>query len=322
MGLIFFANFLFFYGKKIDFSLFIVKEIEAFSASISWFVGLIAAFFIYFIIKLLLAGPRIALTGKSDFKTLFSVKNSKTGEEFSFWQFLRTVVLILFIFSFFMFALAGVNMATKGRLLNQEFFNLEKNIFGELPFLWLHSQNNFFAPLLRMIAPAIIWCFQSLSLMMGISIFVFYIIFSREDFYKYIFAIFISSMIALLFCYFFPINSPNNYYLSTNPEIADYNPPESVLELQKQIHNEQKENTPVSTFPSMHTTWAIFIVYYLYRNYKKTIWLTGPWLLLLILGTTYLAQHYFVDILLAIPLSVISIMIAGNIEDTIKEKTL
>jgi len=322
MGLIFFASFLFFYGKKIDFTLFVAKEAEAFSASIAWFVGLIVAFIIYFIVKILLAGPRIVLTGKSDFLNLLSVKNPKTGEEFSFWGFTRTIILILFIFSLFMFALAGVNTATKGRLLNQEFFVIEKNIFGELPFLWLHSQNNFLAPLLRILAPAIIWCFQSLSLVMGVSMFVFYIVFSKEDFYKYIFAIFISCMIALPFWYFFPINSPNNYYLSTNPEIADYNPPKSVLELQRQIYNEQKENPPVSTFPSMHTTWAIFIVYYLYRNYKKTIWLTAPWLLLLILGTTYLAQHYFVDILLAIPLSAISIIIANKIEDIIKEKTL
>ncbi len=322
MGILFFESFLFFYGKNIDFPLFLQKEIEAFSAGLIWFAGFIAAFLFYFIFKVLFAVPKILKTGDSDPKNILAVYNWKTGVKFDFFDFFKTVFLVLLVFSFFMFALAGVSMAVKERLLNQEFFDFENKVFAGLPFIFLHNPNNFYYPILKFLTPAIIWCFQSLSLMMGITLFLFYLIFNKEDYYKYIFSMFIGSLIALPFWYLFPINSPNNFYLSQNPKISNYHPIKEVVDLQEQIHQDQKNNPPISTFPSMHTVWAICMVYYLGRNYKKTLFFSIPWLILLIIGTTYLAQHYFLDVLLAIPIAILSIISANIIQNSFNKKSL
>lgn len=313
MGILFWANFLFFYGKKIDFATFLVKQSQAFSASMVWFIGFFAAFLFYFIFKMIAFAPKVLKDGMQSPKELFATKNWQTGENFSFWDYSRTIVLILFIFSLFMFALAGVSGSVKGRLLNQEFFNFEQKLFGEQPFLMFHNPANPLTILFKLFSGIIIWCFQSMSLFMGISVFAFYLLLNKKEFFKYIFAIFISALIALPLWYFFPINSPNNFYLSKTAQPQGYNIPENVLQLQKEIREEQKTNTPISTFPSMHTTWGILMVYYLYKTYKKSLIVSGVWLFFMILGTFYLAQHYLVDILIAFPIAFITIFLSEQV---------
>jgi membrane-associated phospholipid phosphatase len=313
MGILFWANFLFFYGKKIDFSTFLIKQSQAFSASMIWFIGFLAAFLFYFIFKMIAFAPQVLKNGMKSPKELFATKNYKTGENFSFWDYFRTIVLILFIFSLFMFALAGVTGAVKNRLLNQQFLDFEQKLFGEQPFLMFFNPKNPLTLLFRLFSGMIIWCFQSMSLFMGISVFAFYLLFDRKDFFKYIFAIFISALIALPLWYSFPVNSPNNFYLSKNPTPVGYNIGSNVLELQKEIREEQKNSMPISTFPSMHTTWGILMVYYLYKNYKKSIIVFGPWLFFMILGTFYLGQHYLVDILMAFPIAILTIFLSEQV---------
>jgi len=128
-------------------------------------------------------------------------------------------------------------------------------------------------------------------------------------------------MIALPLWYFFPANSPQNTYLnnvynkqidSSIKELTDnYQPNKYLLSFHKEIGVEQGEIAPVTTMPSMHVAWTIVIIYYLFKFKRKTIYFTLPWAFFSILGTVYLAQHYFIDILVALLVALLAICLAN-----------
>jgi hypothetical protein len=75
--------------------------------------------------------------------------------------------------------------------------------------------------------------------------------------------------------------------------------------------NPKKDNSSaVSCIPSMHATWAIIVLYFLYRVRRKTLLLTIPWIILMLTGGLYFSQHYFVDYLTSIPIAMLSILCA------------
>jgi membrane-associated phospholipid phosphatase len=119
----------------------------------------------------------------------------------------------------------------------------------------------------------------------------------------------------MFFWYYVPVNSPNNYFLSQDPQIEGYQPNDRVLDFEKAMRESQKEVTPISTFPSAHVMWGMQLVYFWARYNKKTLFIFAPWFLLMTLGTVFLAQHYAVDVLLAFPLGILSIWIGRSFAD-------
>src|SRR3989338_3484956 len=67
---------------------------------------------------------------------------------------------------------------------------------------------------------------------------------------------------------------------------------------------------PVSTIPSMHFAWALITIFYLFRLRMALGVLMLPWFFLSNIGTVYLAQHFAVDLVAALPVAVVSLIIA------------
>lgn len=123
----------------------------------------------------------------------------------------------------------------------------------------------------------------------------------------------------------FPCQDPHNYFIrnvrgghftpDVEARLQSYNPPAPVwssLERMGRVEtNEDRDVTvPVSCFPSMHATWAMLIAYFLFRVWRKSLYLTIPWILLLLTGGIYYAQHYVVDYIAAIPIVIISLCVS------------
>jgi membrane-associated phospholipid phosphatase len=131
----------------------------------------------------------------------------------------------------------------------------------------------------------------------------------KKDSAALIVSLFVILIISSFFLYAFPVNSPNNYILARGKVIEGFDPNPQVLAYQAELRDEQKQTLPISTFPSTHITFGITIVYFWAKYRKWTLLFLVPAFLLMALGTVYLAQHYAVDVLLAIPVAAISIAI-------------
>lgn len=205
----------------------------------------------------------------------------------------------------------------RGRLVDDWLMELDKSAFGSYPFLWDYGQISFF----KYISPLSVYSYEILGLMMGIGWVVFYIAKHRAIFSGYIMAISLACVIGLPIWFFYPALTPINRYLDNvynleiNPSIekmiSSYNPDRYVLRFQEEIRLEQGEIPDISAMPSMHAAWAIIVVYYFFRFNKRTIFLTLPWFFFSTFGTFYLAQHYFIDIVVALPVAIIAIWLAG-----------
>jgi len=221
-------------------------------------------------------------------------------------------VAILALFTTSSLTLLGlITNIKKGHLKNELILHWEKIIFKTYPFLWIHSQANPLKTLLDTFSPLIIFSFFSLAVVMIFTGLLFYFL-KRRIFSAYIIAIALTILLSFPFWYLVPVNSPNNFYLSKNIP-PSYKAPQKVIQIEKDFRNQQKELPPISTFPSMHVAWAIIVLYYLKKFKKETAILTIFWLILLSIGTIYLAQHYFLDILLSFPIAALSITLANFI---------
>ncbi len=203
------------------------------------------------------------------------------------------------------------------RLVDTLFAKMDESIFGFYPFFALSNQDVFSGK----IPYLFIYSFLGLGIAMGIAWIVFYASGQKAFFSRYIMATVSAVMISLPLWFCFPANSPQNAYLNNvyNKEIdislsgitKNYNPGECIMDFHEGSGVEQGKTAPISTMPSMHVAWAIIIVYYFFKFKKRTIFLTLPWFFFSTFGTFYLAQHYFIDILVALPVAFISIWLAG-----------
>ena len=183
----------------------------------------------------------------------------------------------------------------------------------------VHQANN---PLnvLGFFSSVIIFVFWSLIFVVG---FVFVILLARsknEVLSKYIMSFFLVFTIALPIWYALPVNSPNNYYLSKDLNTRTYIAENSVLKFENSMYQEQKSLPPITTLPSMHVAWALLALYYLAKWSRKTLYFSIPWAAILIFSTVYLAQHYFVDVIMAILITIISIWLADYFYKTFNRK--
>ena len=87
---------------------------------------------------------------------------------------------------------------------------------------------------------------------------------------------------------------------------ADY-----ISRIAKAETNALRDNTvPVSCFPSMHAAWSFMVVYFLAKLRRWTLFVSLPWLALLLMSGIYFAQHYVVDYVVSVPIVAISLFLA------------
>lgn len=121
----------------------------------------------------------------------------------------------------------------------------------------------------------------------------------------------------------FPALSPqdrfidNVYQLPVSPVIAKelktYNPnhyiQQFLIETRERKEAGKNPYLPTSTMPSAHVAWAILVGYYLFRAKVAAGFIFTPLLVLSVLGTVFLAQHYFIDIVAGTIVSLLAIII-------------
>lgn len=228
----------------------------------------------------------------------------------------RPLFFLIIFFTLITAILGAMAVQLKDKLVDDSLMKIDSYLLGTYPFIWFQKPAN---PL-RYLSPLFIYSFLGLSTMMGLAWLIFYFSGSRHLFSGYIIAMSLVTMLALPFWYFWPANSPQNRYLNNvyekpiNPslekEIDQYDPSIFVSNFLNWAGVESGGVAPISTMPSMHVAWSLIIVYYFFRFNKRTIYFILPWALFSIFGTVYLAQHYFIDILAALPLTILAILIA------------
>ncbi len=134
-----------------------------------------------------------------------------------------------------------------------------------------------------------------------------------------------SFILAYPFFYYLPCQDPYHAFIENNrrqtipsaiqTELAGYHPSAVTQNLAKQIAiaetNTEHDNTvPVSCLPSMHAVWALIVIYFLARLSRWTIGPSLLWLVVMLAGGLYFAQHYLVDYVVAIPIAMLSIGLA------------
>ena len=216
-------------------------------------------------------------------------------------------------FSCFLLVLSGLTVSVQGRLVNETLMGWDRLVFGVYPFIWLHTAANPLKPAFDFISPLIIYSFQALSLLVGAS-FVFF--FSRRrNSAEMVISFYLAMAMGAVFWFSFPVNSPNNFFLAAHADISGFAPNQRVLTFEDITRQNQKAQPPVTTFPSCHVMWGMVIVYLWAAYDKRTLFLTLPWFTLNVLGTVFLAQHYAVDALFALPLGLLAILIGRILTD-------
>src|SRR5690606_9915198 len=72
-------------------------------------------------------------------------------------------------------------------------------------------------------------------------------------------------------------------------------------------------------FPSGHTGIALLVLGYSWREARRFFWIALPVLICLILGTLAGRFHYGVDLLAAVPLTALSLTVAGALRRRMPE---
>jgi len=289
---------------------------------VKYFLFIIYFFWFYIFFKLyLFLGNRFfkfsELKNSNSLSGFFCIKNFYFKLKKFFIGISSFIIIFLLIIIFFALVtsfLGKLAIDTKSRLINDTLMFMDKYILGDFGFIWCDN-----VKFLNFLAPIISWSFGLLGLMMGIALIVFWLYKSRFFFSKYIISMSLVLIIALPFWHYFPANSPSNGYFVNvynkkipywiKVDLNKYNFDNYFFNFSKKFSSNQV--APVSTFPSMHVAWAIIIAYLFFKLNKKTAFVFFPWCIFTILGTFCLAQHYFVDILLSLPLVLISILFSG-----------
>lgn len=129
-----------------------------------------------------------------------------------------------------------------------------------------------------------------------------------------------------------PVLSPQDRYIdnvyhfavAAEPQslaavVADYHPQAEIANFLSEVRTEKTDlpALPTSTMPSAHVFWAVLAGYYLFRLRAKQRWIAWialPFLLASTFGTVLLAQHYFMDIPVAMVIAAVAILLAHTIE--------
>jgi len=227
------------------------------------------------------------------------------------------IILFLLIDSALLLMILYFLQNNHQELFNNQFLKIDKIITGVHPFLFLNSDLFKFKKVFDFISPVIIFCFENLGMFLSITLLILFFQRNRKLLSSFLIANFIFLIIALFFWYFFPSYSPNNAFLHNNKDFAKvliaqkYHPNKAVRNFEDIVFLEQKESFPISTMPSGHWAWGLFIIYYLYKFNKKTLFITLPFMFFSFIGTIYLAMHYLIDGIVSVFLVFISIKLAN-----------
>lgn len=267
-------------------------------------VGLLLYFFIKFYVSVSrFLTKRIVDKVEVSFAVLFSVLARGT------LSFFRITVTFLAPFTLSSFLLSIWTFETASRLLNDVFMNIDEELIGSYPFISLHA---FSVPGLEALIPKlVIVSFLGLGFVMGVTGFLLYVFSEKRWLYSgYVVSILMVLAFSMPLWFFFPAVSPQNAYIDNVYETRV--PPDIAGDIEtlkedpalssffERVRALQEARPPISTMPSMHVAWALITIYFLLRLSPRTSFVSLPWFFFSSLGTVYLAQHYFIDVVVAL----------------------
>lgn len=267
-------------------------------------VGLLLYFFIKFYVHLRrFLTKRIVDKIEVSFLVLFSMLAR------SIFSLFRITVTLLAPFTLSSFLLSIWTFETAPRLLNDAFMNIDEELIGSYPFISLHA---FSFPVFEFFIPQlIIVSFRALGFVMGLTGFLLYVFGEKKWFYSgYVVSILMVLALSMPLWFFFPAVSPQNAYIDNvyaapiPPDIAGdiktLKEDPALSSFFERVRSLQENRPPISTMPSMHVAWALITIYFLFRLSPRISFIFLPWFFLSSIGTVYLGQHYFIDVVVAL----------------------
>lgn len=216
--------------------------------------------------------------------------------------------------------LANISYNARFTQLDLLFLKLDYALFGGSPFLLLPRLFPY-----DWVAFLLVQCYLSLSIGISAMFVCLYFFDVKRLFRQAVIAFILTLVIAYPFFYMFPCQAPGNFFIRNirgyqfPPDIEQIRQNYTASALTRQVITTFSESeinyardkaVPISCFPSMHSTWALLVIYFLARVRTWSLFFTIPWTLLLITGGVYFAQHYAVDYLAAIPVAALAIILA------------
>lgn len=222
-----------------------------------------------------------------------------------------SIISLIFLSSL----LAYLNQTNSVNLKDEALMSLDFSLIGTHPYFSLASLS-----LPDWFYQMVVFSFEKLSLIVIIA--AIYIFFKNKSVFKEFSASFCLVLFLMLPLWLiFPALSPqdrfidNVYRLPISSAIAEeveaYNPNHYVkqflIEMRDRKEAGKNPYLPTSTMPSAHVAWAILAGYYFFRTRVASGIIFLPFLCLSTLGTVFLAQHYFIDIVAGILISLLAI---------------
>lgn len=141
---------------------------------------------------------------------------------------------------------------------------------------------------------------------------------------QFLIAFLIGTTLAYIGSTLLPCAVPSISYLQNfealvySPELTHllntYDPTAYVTQSQNEIIRTQEIVGPhqylISCFPSLHAFWSLLVVYFLWRIKPTTLFLTLPWIFLVLWGGILVGEHFLIDYVAAIPTALLSIGIS------------
>lgn len=130
---------------------------------------------------------------------------------------------------------------------------------------------------------------------------------NTKSFRRFLMCFLITGYIGLIFWYFIPATSPRGYIdinitQSSIQALAPYKATLApvttpfIIQTDKLWIDPANTSFNVSTFPSMHATWATLVLLSLVVLYRRSAIILIPWCIALCIGAIAIYEHYFVDI--------------------------
>jgi hypothetical protein len=236
---------------------------------------------------------------------------------------LRAVLVIVVVCTPAIFLLVKYSFFAKYSSSDQVLFAWDKLLFGVSPYFYLptvFSQD--------FVSQYLIGMYDILTLVVCFSFILFFLV-SK----KYLFRVFLTSFILSIvfswpFFILFPSLDPGNYFIrefQNDTSVQDlsslklqekYEPNEHTWKKVVLIQNVETMNfgnktaVPISCFPSMHAIWGLMCVVLLTMYNKKLLPILVVWYISMLLGGVYVAQHYVVDYILAVPVAVVVLILS------------
>jgi hypothetical protein len=177
----------------------------------------------------------------------------------------------------------------------------------------------------------IIFSFSNMGLILvGVGILLAYL--APRRFHELVVAFCIGILLMVPIWLLVPVLSPQDRYIdnvyqfaaaaepsSLAAAVANYHPQPEIANYLSAVRAEKTglPALPTSTFPSAHVFWATLAGYYLFRLRRALRWIAWivlPFLIASTFGTILLAQHYFMDIPVALVIAAIAIWLARTID--------